>query len=110
MDSEIPGSLKSLYFERKVKIMAIIKKTVKAVSTLIGEALVVGGALGTAYVLGFIKGSDAKPIVEDVANKVGDAIAKTTTKTEEPATEQEAESTEGETAPPIEVSSNQPED
>ena len=91
--------------------MAIVKKTIKTVSTLVGEVLVVGGALGFAWVHGFIKGSEAKPIVEDVANKVGDAIAKTTTKTEEPATEQEAESTTEEDAPPIEVCvNNQPED
>lgn len=92
--------------------MGIVKKTIKTVSTAIGELLVVGGGLGTMYVLGFLKGSELKDKIGGAVDKVVEATKTTTTvKTEEPVADEEAtESTEGETAPPIEVSSNQPED
>lgn len=93
--------------------MAIIKKLVKGVSATVGEILVVGGALGTAYVLGFVKGSDLKDKIHNAIDGVASAVNTTATKAEEePVAEAEAtESTTGDDTPPIEVSvTNQPED
>jgi hypothetical protein len=92
--------------------MGIVKKAIKTVSTAIGEILVVGGGLGTMYVLGFLKGSELKEKIGGAVDQVVEAAkttTTTTTTTEEPATEQEAEST-GEDSTPIEVTVNQPED
>ena len=96
--------------------MAAIKSIVKGVSQIVGEILVVGGALGTTYVLGFIKGSKISDHVEEAADyikKEVNAKVKTEpvaeTQAEEVTEESQEETTEPET-PPIEVTTNQPED
>lgn len=92
--------------------MAIVKSIIKGASTVVGEILVVGGALGTAYVLGFIKGSEIKPKVEKTIDDVTEVIKNKAKTEEEPAEESEPESEEAEEspAPTIEVTHNQAED
>lgn len=96
--------------------MAAVKNVIKFVSNSIGELLVVGGALGTSYVLGFIKGSEVKPkikeVVDEVDKKIKETVEKTKETTEEPAEESEPESetVEEEETPTITVSTNQAED
>ena len=95
--------------------MAVVKKIIKTVSTTIGELLVVGGALGTSYVLGFIKGSEVKPKVKEEIDEIDGKIKEATNKTteEEPAeenSEPESEEAEESPAPTIEVTHNQAED
>lgn len=97
--------------------MAAVKNVIKFVSNSIGELLVVGGALGTAYVLGFIKGSEVKPKIKEVVNevdkKIKETVEKTKETTEEPVAEEsepESETVEEEETPTITVSTNQAED
>lgn len=97
--------------------MAAVKNVIKFVSNSIGELLVVGGALGTAYVLGFIKGSEVKPkikeVVDEVDKKIKETVEKTKETEEEPAeenSEPESEEAEESPAPTIEVTHNQAED
>ena len=91
--------------------MAAVKNVIKFVSNSIGELLVVGGALGTAYVLGFIKGSEVKPkikgVVDEVDKKIKETVEKPKETTEEPAEENsEPESENEEVGPSIEVTHN----
>lgn len=98
--------------------MAIIKSAIKSISTVLGEILVVGGALGTTYVLGFIKGSEVKPelkrVIDGIDKKIKEATEKKPeTTAEEPAeenSEPESEEAEESPAPTIEVTHNQAED
>ena len=98
--------------------MAAIKNIIKGVSTVVGEILVVGGALGTTYVLGFLKGAEVKPQVKeavDILDKKLKAVTeeKAETTEEEPVTEEsepESEEAEESPAPTIEVTHNQAED
>ena len=91
--------------------MAIIKSAIKSISTVLGEILVVGGALGTTYVLGFIKGSEVKPelkgVIDGIDKKIKEATEKKPEATEkEPAEESEPESENEEVGPSIEVTHN----
>ena len=96
--------------------MAAIKNIIKGVSTIVGEILVVGGALGTTYVLGFLKGAEVKPQVKeavDILDKKLKAVVEEPETTEEPAeenSEPEFEEAEESPAPTIEVTHNQAED
>lgn len=92
--------------------MAAMKSLIKGVSQVVGEVIVVGGALLGAFALGVVKGSDAKPVVHDVGDmikkKIDEAAESEKEAAEEPA--EEAESKE-ESAPEITVTVNdQPED
>ena len=95
--------------------MAAIKKVIKAVSTTIGEVLVVGGALGTTYVLGFLKGSGIRDGVKEAFDHIkkgaDSVINQPAAETQEGEVNEEPqeETTETET-PPIEVTTNQQED
>lgn len=92
--------------------MAIIKSAIKSISTVLGEVLVVGGALGTAYVLGFIKGSEVKPelkgVIDGIDKKIKEATEKKPETTEEEPAEEnsEPESENEEVGPSIEVTHN----
>lgn len=92
--------------------MAIIKSAIKNVSTVIGEILVVGGALGTTYVLGFIKGSEVKPelkgVIDGIDKKIKEATEKKPETTEEEPAEEnsEPESENEEVGSSIEVTHN----
>lgn len=95
--------------------MAAIKSIIKGVSTVVGEILVVGGALGTAYVAGFLKGSKISDHVEEAADYIkkevnartqDQPVAETQAEVQE---ESQEETTEPET-PPITVVNNQQED
>lgn len=91
--------------------MAIIKKAIKSVSTVIGEILVVGGALGTTYVLGFLKGSKISDHVEEAADFIKKEVnAKVNNnpvaETAAEVNEEPVEETESEESPSIEVTTN----
>jgi hypothetical protein len=86
--------------------MGIVKKVIKTVSTTIGELLVVGGALGTTYVLGFIKGSEIKPKVKEVIDDIGEKVKATEESTVEESAEESEPESEEEVGPSIEVTHN----
>lgn len=87
--------------------MAIIKKAIKSVSTVIGEILVIGGALGTTYVLGFLKGSKISDHVEEAADFIKKEV---NAKVNNNPVAETAVETESEESPSIEVTTNQQED
>ena len=88
--------------------MAFVKSIIKGASTVVGEILVIGGALGTAYVLGFIKGGEIKPKVEKTIDDVTEVIKTKAKNEEEPVTEEnsEPESENEEVRPSIKITHN----
>lgn len=94
--------------------MAAFKTIFKAVSHSVGELAVGGGLLLSAFALGVIKGSEAKPVINDIGDalkeKINEVAESTEEATEEPAEEEAESEVEEEETPTITVSTNQPED